>query len=108
MSSSWEDLLDTLKNGSAAILKGELRSLLETTKADSEEFVQRQARKLERYLNQLAAGVITREQFEGYVLDLKALTAMEALRMSVAGRASAQRLADGIGKLVIDGLLKLL
>jgi len=60
------------------------------------------------YLNQLADGSITKEQFEGYVTDIKDLTKMQSLKMSVAGKASAQRLLKGITKLVIDGLLAMI
>jgi len=36
------------------------------------------------------------------------LTELETIKLDVAAKASAQRLADGIKKLVIDGLCKLL
>ena len=37
--------------------------------------------------------------------DIRDLTEMQALKMSVASKASAQRLVDGIIKLVINGLV---
>lgn len=90
------------------LAKDELKNLVKNAKADSEDFIKRQGAKLERYLNQLAAGQITKDQFEGYVRDIRDLTEMQALKMSVAGKASAQRLANGISNLIIDGLLALI
>ncbi len=39
--------------------------------------------------NQLAEGAITKEQFEGYVADIRDLTTMQSLKMTVAAKASA-------------------
>ena len=108
MSSKWENFIDTLENESATLLKTELRDLITTAKDDSKEFIHRQGEKLELYLNQLADGSITKDQFEGYVTDIKDLTKMQSLKMSVAGKASAQRLVKGITKLVINGLLAMI
>jgi hypothetical protein len=108
MASKWEDFIDTLENESATLLKTELRDLITTAKDDSKEFIQRQGEKLELYLNQLADGSITKDQFEGYVTDIKDLTKMQSLKMSIAGKASAQRLVKGITKLVINGLLAMI
>jgi hypothetical protein len=76
-----------------------------SAKDDKNEFINRQAEKLELYLNQLAAGRITIEQFEGYVTDIRDLTELRALKMSVAGKASAQRFVKGITELVLKGLV---
>ena len=108
MASKWEDFIDTLEDESAKLLKTELRDLITMAKDDSKEFIQRQGEKLELYLNQLADGAITKEQFEGYVTDIKDLTKMQSLKMTVAGKASAQRIVKGITKLVINGLLAMI
>jgi hypothetical protein len=108
MSAKWEDFIDNLGDESAALLKDELRTLITTAKDDSQAFIQRQGEKLELYLNQLAEGFITKEQFEGYVTDIKDLTRMQSLKMSVAGKASAQRIVKGITKLVINGLMAMI
>lgn len=108
MPSQWETFIDNLIAGGKQIAKDELKSLLLTTKADANVFIKSQGEKLERYLNQLAAGQITKEEFEQSVKDLKQLTELEALRLQVAAKASAQRLVAGISKLIIEGLLKLI
>ncbi len=108
MNDKWQEFIDNIKDDSAKLIKEELNNLLNAAKGDSEEFIRQQGDKLKSYLNQLASGKITKEQFEGYVIDIKDLTEMQMLKMTVAGKASAQRLANGISKIVIDGLLKII
>ena len=105
MSVKWEEFLDNLQDDVATSIKDDLRALIMTAQDDSNAFIQRQGEKLELYLNQLAEGAITKEQFEGYVTDIRDLTKMQSVKMSVAGKARAQRLAKGITKLVIKGLM---
>lgn len=107
MASNWEVFIDNLNDDAGKLAKDELKGLVKAAKNDSEAFIKRQGEKLERYLDQLAAGAITKDQFKEYVEDIRDLTVMEKLKMSVAAKASAQRLADGITSLVIDGLLSL-
>jgi hypothetical protein len=107
MGSKWEDFVDNLKDDAGTLAKKELKEFINNSKTDSDAFIQRQGQKLELYLNQLAAGAITKKQFEGYVLDVKDLTEMHALKMSVAAKAKAQYVAVSIANLIIDGLLKL-
>lgn len=108
MSPKWQDFIDNLKDDAGKLAKDELKDLIMTAKDNSEGFIKRQGEKLELYLNQLATEQITKEQFEGYVRDIKDLTEMQALKMSVSAKASAQRLVNGIINLIIDGLLSLI
>ena len=106
--SVWEDFIDKLQDPMGKLDKDELKSLVNSAKTDSEEFIKMQGEKLKLYLNQLATGEITKDQFAGCILDIKALTEMQALKMSVEAKAKAQRLAKGITDLIIDRLLSLL
>lgn len=56
---------------------------------DTEEFIRNQAQKVQRYLNELALGKITKQQFEGYMVDIADLTRRNALKMEVAAKARA-------------------
>ncbi len=105
MPSPWEAFVDNLVSGGKKIAKDELKHLLTFAKEDANDFIRGQGTKLERYLNELALGQITPEQFETLVKDLKSLTEMRALEMQVAAKASAQRLIVGITTLVIQGLV---
>jgi hypothetical protein len=108
MGSNWESYIDNLKDNAGKLAKDELKGLIKTAKGDSEEFIKRQGEKMELYLSQLAAGQITKAQFEGYVIDIKDLTEMQALKMAVAAKARAQSLATGITNLVLDGLIAII
>ena len=108
MVSKWEDFIDNLRDEAGKLAKDELKDLVKTAKEDSEEFIRRQGEKLELYLNQLARGEITKEQFEGYILDIRDLSEMKVLEMSVEAKAKAQRLAMGIVNLILNGLISLL
>ena len=56
----------------------------------------------------LAAGELTPAGYKKLVSKMDVLTKLETIKLEVAAKASAQRLADGIQKHVIDGRCKLL
>jgi len=105
MAKQWEEFFKELIEATGELIKEEVRELLDSAKDDSEVFLKRQAEKIEKYLNQFAAGEIDKEQLKGYLMDIKALTEMFALQLSMAGRVRAQHLAKAISELVIDKLL---
>lgn len=104
----WHKYIDNIKDSSGRLAREELKGLVASTKGDSDEFIRRQGAKMERYLNQLANRKITKRQFEGYMLDMRDLSEMHALKTSVASKARAQRLTKGITDLIINGLLLLI
>lgn len=108
MSVPWMTFLEELKDEAGALAKDELKDLLLTSLDDSNEFVKKQALKMEQYLNQLALGEISKEEFEGYLRDIESLTRLQAAEMEVAAKARAQRLADGIQNLILNKFLNLI
>ncbi len=108
MPAPWIQFLDELKDEAGTLAKEELKDLLLKSLTDSNEFLKKQAVKVERYLNQLAADEISKIEFEGYMKDIESLTRIQAANLEVAARARAQRLADGIQNLILDRMLKLL
>ena len=108
MPGKWEEYIDKLKDEGGTLAKAELKALVNNAKADSEQFIKEQGQKMERYLNQLAAGEITKAQFEGYMVDIRELTKMKERELSVAAKAKAQKIAKGITDYVINGVLALL
>jgi hypothetical protein len=105
---AWEDFIDNLKDDEGMLSKDTLKNLVTAAKADSEEFIRRQGEKLELYLSQLATGQITKEQLNSYIIDIKDLTEMHALKMSVEAKVKAEHLIIGICNIIIDGLLRLI
>ena len=108
MADEWKGFVNQLKDEAGALAKGELFGLIGSSKEDSEEFVRRQAEKVEKYLNQLALGEITKDDLVLYMKQIQRLNEMQALKLSVAAKASAQRLTSGIQNLILDKLLKLI
>jgi hypothetical protein len=105
---TWHDFIDGLQDEGSTLAKDELKALVETAKSDGDAFIQRQGRKLDRYLSQLAAGTITAEEFAGYTKDLVTLTMMESTAMAQEAQTRAHDFAMRIANLVLKSLLALL
>jgi hypothetical protein len=104
----WEDFIDSIVDPAGRLAKAELKGLIRDFRKDRSAFLARQGRKMQRCITQLAKGEITPAEFRSYIEDIRDLTEMEKVRMSVAGKARAQRLIEGITDLVINGLLRLI
>jgi len=106
--SKFTDYIDGLADTSSILAKEELKELINSAKKDESEFVRLQAVNIEHWTGMLAAGTLTPAGFKRLVEKTDVLTELEAIKLDVAAKASAQRLADGIQKHVIDGLCKLI
>ncbi len=106
--SKFTDFIDGLQDKAGTLAKEELKALVNTAKNDKSEFVRQQAENIERWTEQLAAGEITPMGYKRLVSKMDVLTKLEEIKLEVAAKASAQRLADGIQKHILDGLCKLL
>jgi predicted YcjX-like family ATPase len=104
----WDDFIKGIVDDAGTLAKNELVDLITNAATDGEAFIQKQGQKMKRYIQQLADGEITKDEFQGYMVDLQDLMRMEALKMSVVAKARAQRIADGIQSMIIDRLLKLI
>jgi len=104
----WHDFVDRLKDEGSTLAKEELKELVASAKADSNDFIRKQGRKMERYLSQMASGSITSKEFEGYMRDLVELTRMEAAALSQAAQTRAHRLATATVDLILKALVALL
>jgi hypothetical protein len=108
MAVRWQDFIDGLKDDLSILAKDELKHLIINAKKDSEAFIKRQGNKIEFYIAQLANKRINKRQFEGYILDIRDLTKLQARKMKVRAKARAQRFAANVQTLIIDRLLKLI
>ncbi len=106
--SKFTDYIDGFADKTSMLAKDELKELIISAKKDESEFVRMQADNIERWTEMLAAGELTPAGFEKLVSKMDVLTKLETIKLEVAAKASAQRLADGIQKYVIEGLCKLL
>jgi hypothetical protein len=106
--SKFTDYIDGFKDETSKLAKKELKELILSAKNDESEFVRLQAVNVEHWIVMLAAGQVTPAGFKRLVTNMDVLTELETIKLDVAAKASAQRLAEGIQKYVIDGLCKLL
>ena len=106
--SRFTDFIDGLVDDSKKLGKDELKALIATAKKDPSDFVRLQAENLERWTVMLAEGKLTPEGYKLLVRKMEVLTQMEVIKLKVAAKASAQRLAAGIRDLVIKRLFALI
>jgi hypothetical protein len=106
--SKFTDYIDGFADKSSTLAKEELKELILSAKKDESEFVRLQAVNVEHWTGMLAAGQLTPAGFKRLVTKMDVLTELENIKLDAAAKASAQRLADGIQKHIIDGLCKLL
>jgi hypothetical protein len=100
--------INGIKDDSFSLLRDQFGSFVDGLKNEKDDFSKKQHAKLENFLLQLAAKPpqITKQQFVDAMNDMKALADMEVTLAKVQAKASAQRLSEGLQKLVINGLIK--
>jgi hypothetical protein len=100
------EFVDGIKDEAFVLIKGEFKTFMGGLKERTDEFSQKNKAKIEKYLLQLSLGQITKLQFQDAMLDVEKLARMEANLEKVATKAAAQRIHEGVNKLVINGLIK--
>jgi len=106
--SKFTDYIDGLADPTSTLARDELKELISSSRKDRSEFVRLQAVNIERWTVMLAAGEITSTGFKNLVSQMDVLNKLETGRLEGAAKASAQRLAEGIQKYILDGLCKLI
>jgi hypothetical protein len=105
--SKFTDFIDGLVDESKKLAKNELKTLVASAKKDKSDFVRLQAENLERWTVMLAAKDLTPKGYKLLVRKMEVLTELEAIKLKVEARASAQRFANGIQELVVKALFAL-
>ena len=106
--SKFTDYIDGLVDESKTLAKDELKKLVSDAKKDKSDFVRLQAENLERWTVMLADGDLTSKGYKKLVRKMEVMSQLEVIKLKVEAKASAQRLAEGIKKLVIDSLFALI
>lgn len=106
--SKFTDFINGLVDESKTLAKEELKKLVSNAKKDKSDFVRLQAENLERWTVLLAEGDLTVKGYKKLVKKMEVLTQLEVIKLSVSAKASAQRLAEGIQRLVVDSLFALI
>lgn len=106
--SKFTDYIDGLKDTTIPVAKNELKELISSAKKDESDFVRLQAENVERWTVMLADGDLTPAGYKKLVQKMEVLTQLETIKLKVTAKASAQRLAAGIQKYIVNGVCKLL
>lgn len=106
--SKFTDFIDNISDESGKLAKDELKQLIFSSKKDKSDFVRLQAENFERWTIMLSEGDLTAKGYKKLVKKMEVLTQLEAIKLKVSAKASAQRLASGIQKIVIKGLFTLI
>lgn len=106
--SKFTDFIDGLVDESKKLAKDELKDLVASAKKDKSDFVRLQAENFERWTVMLADQDLTPAGYKLLVRKMEVLTQLEVIKLRVAAKASAQRLATGIQDLVIKALFALI
>ena len=106
--SKFTDFIDGLKDAAGALAKDELKDLIADAKKDQSDFVRLQAENLERWTVMLADGELTPTGYKLLVKKMEVLTQLDVIKLKVAAKARAQRLAEGIEDLVVKGVFALI
>jgi len=106
--SKFTRFIDGIVDESGRLAKGELKQLISSAKKDQSDFVRLQAENFERWTIMLAEGNLTPKGYKLLVKKMEVLTQLEVIRLKVKAKASAQRLANGIQKIVVKGLFAMI
>ncbi len=106
--SKFTDFIDSILDESGKLAKDELKQLISSAKKDESDFVRLQAENFERWTVMLAEGEMTPKGYKLLVKKMEVLTQLEAIKLKVKAKASAQRLAKGIQEIVVKSLFALI
>lgn len=96
-----QDFLDAIGDGLEPLLRDTVADFLDTARADVMTFIEESKAALERWLNALAQGIITAEDFAQLVRNQQALMRMEALKQAGLAATRLERLRTAVIDLVI-------
>jgi polyhydroxyalkanoate synthesis regulator phasin len=101
----WKSVIDDLPDQVADEAKTEAKEFVNQLLSDSNEFTQRQGKKITGYLEQYAKGELTAEELKECTNDVALLTEMHAAKESLAGKQKFQKVALDISGILIKGAL---
>lgn len=106
--SKFTDFIDSIEDDGKKLAKGELKKMIADAKNDESDFVRLQAQNLERWTIMLKDGDISPIGYKKLVKKMEILTQLDAIKLKVGAKARAQRLANGIQRLVVKQMFALL
>jgi hypothetical protein len=98
-------VIDELPRNVTDEVKTEAKDFVNQLLNDSNEFAQRQGKKIATYLEQYARGELTAAELKECMNDVALLTEMHAAKESLAGKLKFQKVALDITGILLKGAL---
>ena len=102
------DFLDVLVDDAADFAKDELENLVKEAKSDSKVFIKHIGELTEEFVKMRALGQINNDEFKELMDDLLDLNKMQYHKLAASAKVRAERIVNGISKMVIDGLIAII
>ena len=102
------EFIDSLLKDGKTFAKDELKALLTEAKEDNRLFIKHMGELTEEFIKLRALNQITNDEFEELMKDVVDLNKMQFRKLSVAAKARAQKIANGLIDLVLNSLLTLI
>lgn len=103
----FEDVLEEVKRGIIEIVTREGTEYIDAAVRDAEAFLKESREELERWLKQLAAGQLSKDELASLVRGKKDLAEMVALKQAGLAAARIDRIRTALINLVITAVGKL-
>lgn len=102
------EFIDTLVKDGTTFAKDELKALLKEAKDDGRLFIKHMGELTEEFIKLRALNQINNSEFKELMEDVVDLNKMQFQKLSVAAKARAQKIANGLTDLVINSLIALI
>ena len=99
---SFDDFLDTLKTGVAALAKETLSDFADRAIAEGEKFLEETQEDLEKWARQLTDGDLSADDFEFLLGGKKDLLEIHLLVEVGAAKVATDKFRQGLFKLIVD------
>jgi hypothetical protein len=103
---TFKEFLDILKTETEKVVRAEWKDCREAALKDGQAFVEKTKADLERWTGLLAAGSLSREDFEWLLQGKKDLAELEALKQAGLAQARLDRFRDTILGVVTQTALR--
>jgi len=102
------EFLETLLKDTSEFAAGELKTLIENAKSDSNVFIRQIGDLTEEFIKMRAQGEINNDEFKELMEDLVDLGKMEKYKLKSDAKVKAEKIANGIADLVLKKLIILI
>lgn len=99
--SAFDDFRTAVIDGAGGLAKTLLKGSVKEARADAEAFVAKSATKLKKWTEQLAAGELSRDEFEALVRGQKDLAELNALTQAGIGAVKVKKFRNELTGLVV-------